>query len=81
MGSALSFVNGGSLGKCNKSDKPNLEVQIAEQVRHVCIQTAQEAFEDTSMNGVCREGALESAIKAMKSLDLDTVVKQLRKED
>ncbi|MEX2478036.1 MAG: acetyltransferase [Gracilimonas sp.] len=47
------------------------QLEIAEQIRTACIDTAKEGFLDASMSGLCSEGAMEAAISAMQSLDLE----------
>ena len=47
---------------------------IAEATRQACIQAALTAFEDASMNGLCCEGAWESAVGAMQGLDLREIL-------
>jgi hypothetical protein len=50
---------------------PTLDpTHIAEATRQACIQAALTAFEDASMNGLCCEGAWESAVGATQGLDL-----------
>ena len=51
--------------------------QAAELVRKECIKSAIEAYETASQNGVCHEGAWECAIDAMKSLELDDLLKSI----
>ena len=48
--------------------------RIAEATRQACIQAALTAFEDASMNGLCCEGAWESAVGAMQGLDLQNLL-------
>lgn len=49
--------------------------EIAEQVRSACIKAAREGFTDASISGLCSEGAMEAAISAMQTLNLDNIVK------
>ncbi|WP_249066545.1 acetyltransferase [Halalkalibaculum roseum] len=49
---------------------------IAEKVRAACIEAAREGFQDASMSGLCREGAIES----IKSLDLEYTIKNNSEE-
>lgn len=52
----------------------NKELQtgvLAEKIRAACIEAAKEGFMDASISGLCAEGAMEAAISAMQSLDLD----------
>jgi hypothetical protein len=50
---------------------------IAEHVRKACIGAAREAFMDASAEGLCSEGAMEAAVSAMQSLDLDNVLDRM----
>lgn len=47
---------------------------LARIVRQACIEAAKEGFKDASMSGLCAEGAIEAAIGAMQSLDLDSII-------
>ena len=44
--------------------------QLAEIVRQACIAAAIEGYEDASMRGLCREGAWEAAVSAIRRLDV-----------
>ncbi|MCH2451383.1 MAG: acetyltransferase [Gracilimonas sp.] len=58
------------------------QLKIAEQIRNACIKAAKEGFLDASMSGLCREGAMEAAISAIESLDVEQLVeKQKSKRD
>lgn len=46
----------------------------AEQVREACIAAAKAAYFDAAASGLCGEGALEAALGAMQSLDLDALL-------
>lgn len=50
--------------------------QIAEVVRAACVRAALEGYEQASMDGLCHEGAWEAAVDAIRSLDLNSVLKQ-----
>ncbi len=63
------------------SEPENRHLQIAREVRDACIKTVMEAHEDASMNGLCREGALESAIGAVQSLDLEAIIQKYQQQD
>ncbi len=57
------------------TDPPTLDqTHIAEAIRQACIQAALTAFEDASMDGLCCEGAWESAVGAMQGLDLPNLL-------
>lgn len=56
---------------------PDIEVQqLAQRVREACIQQAVQAFEDAGADGLCCQGAWESAVSAMQRLDLETLLRQ-----
>ena len=50
------------------------EQRIAEAVRRACIDASLEAYEDAQVRGLCREGAWEVAIEAVRSLDVAAVI-------
>ena len=50
--------------------------QLAEAVRQACIQAALAGYENASISGLCREGAWEAAISAIRMIDLDAVVRE-----
>lgn len=54
--------------------------ELAERIREACIKAAREGFMDASMSGLCTEGAIEAAISAMQSLDIEEVIKNKRME-
>ncbi len=45
----------------------------AEAVRTACLEAAISGYERAAISGLCREGAFEAAISAMRMLDLDTI--------
>lgn len=49
-------------------------LRIAVAVRHACVAAALEAYEDAQIRGLCREGAWEVAIEAVRSLDIAAVI-------
>ncbi len=50
------------------------QLAIAKTVQEACIQAAKEGFNDASMSGICSEGAIEAAIGAMQSMDVEAIV-------
>lgn len=54
---------------------------IAEAVRRACVDAALEAYEDAQIRGLCREGAWEVAIEAVRSLDVAAVIAAAEKKD
>lgn len=51
------------------------QIEVAKKVRTACIKAAQEGFRDASMSGLCMEGAIESAVGSMQSLNLENILK------
>lgn len=61
----------------NKDKNSKLqEIEIAKMVREACIRAAREGFKDASMSGLCTEGAMEAAVSAIQSLDLDKIIQR-----
>lgn len=58
----------------NNPSHHTINEEKAEQIRQACIKVAREGFMDASMSGLCAEGAIEAAISAIQSLDLDKVL-------
>ncbi len=54
---------------------------IAETVRRACLQAAQQAYERSAADGLCDEGALEVALDAIRSLDLNQILLTLKPQD
>lgn len=48
--------------------------KIAEAVRRACVDAALEAYEDAQVRGLCREGAWEVAVEAIRSLDVAALI-------
>ncbi len=53
-------------------------MRIAEAVRAACVQVAQQGYERAAADGLCDEGALEVALEAIRSLDIDQIVHELK---
>jgi len=51
-----------------------LELKMARAVQKACIEAANKAFEDASISGLCDEGALEAAIGAIQTLDIEALL-------
>lgn len=47
--------------------------QWAEATRVACKEAAQAAFEEALMVGLCQEGAIEAALCAIETVDVDAV--------
>ncbi|WP_240596619.1 acetyltransferase [Rhodohalobacter barkolensis] len=55
----------------------NIEIRkMADYIRDQCIEAARDGFRDASISGLCAEGAMEAAISAMQSLDVDKLIKE-----
>ena len=52
--------------------------RIAEAIRTACLQAAQQGFERAATDGLCDEGALEVALDAIRSLDLEKLLRELQ---
>lgn len=48
--------------------------KIAEAVRCACVEAALTAYEDAQVRGLCREGAWEAAIEAVRTLDIASLI-------
>ena len=51
-------------------------IQIAEAVRSACVRAAQQGYERAAADGLCDEGALEVALDAIRSLDLEQILRE-----
>lgn len=49
---------------------------LAEKVRAACIEAAGNGFRDAKMSGLCNDGAIEAAVGAIQSLDLEKIVQE-----
>ena len=56
---------------------PNRDRRIAEAVRAACVATAEASYERAAADGLCDEGAWEVAIDAMRSLDVEAIVREV----
>jgi hypothetical protein len=57
----------------------NRDRQVAAAVRAACLQAAQQGYERAAADGLCDEGALEVALDAIRSLDLDPILRELKR--
>lgn len=51
------------------------KMELAESIRKACVDAARDGFQDASMSGLCAEGAMEAAVSAIQSLDLEQIIK------
>lgn len=47
---------------------------LAEKVRDACIKAAVSGFEQARMDGLCEEGAVETAVSAIQNLNLEKLL-------
>jgi hypothetical protein len=59
-------------------DRAYRPAQIAETVRTACLQAAQQGYERAAADGLCDEGALEIALDAIRSLDLEQLLQEFK---
>jgi CII-binding regulator of phage lambda lysogenization HflD len=57
---------------------PQSSNRIAETIRAACVQAAQQGYERAAADGLCDEGALEVALDAIRSLDIESLLRELR---
>ena len=58
----------------NSKDDTRQKLELAEMVRRTCVEAAIEGYEHAGMSGLCREGAWEAAISAMRMVDLTALL-------
>lgn len=59
---------------CSAMEPRDERQWLAEQVRRLCLETMQRAYEEARMQGLCAEGAFEAAVSAVAMLDLQTLL-------
>jgi len=52
--------------------------ELVEAVRDACVRAVQNGYEAAAQSGLCPEGALEAAIDALRQLDVDAVIAELK---
>ena len=50
--------------------------EVAEKVRQACVQAAKAGFEQARIDGLCEEGAVETAVSAIQNLNLEELLKR-----
>lgn len=60
----------------DKSPIESVKLEIAEKVREACIEAAGNGFRDAKMSGLCNDGAIEAAVGAIQSLDLEKIIQE-----
>ncbi|RMH76292.1 MAG: acetyltransferase [Calditrichaeota bacterium] len=51
--------------------------RLARAVQQICVETALRAYEEAKMSGLCQEGAWELAVDAMRTVNLDEIVRRV----
>ena len=59
----------------------NEKRRLAEAIRAACVRAALEGYERAAISGLCHEGAWECAVDAIRTLNLETVIKTLPDDD
>ena len=54
----------------DSEDYVRRKLELAENVRRACVEAAIDGYERAAMSGLCREGAWEAGISAMRMVDL-----------
>jgi hypothetical protein len=49
---------------------------LAQAVREACLTAALRAYEDAGLSGLCHEGRWECAVDAIRTLDLQALVRR-----
>jgi len=49
---------------------------LAQAVREACLTAALQAYEDAGLSGLCHEGRWECAVDAIRTLDLQALVRR-----
>lgn len=50
--------------------------KLAERVREACVQAAKAGFEQARMDGLCEEGAVETAVSTIQNLNLEKLIRE-----
>ena len=59
-----------------QSDHLHLEQRqiLAKAVKKACLDAAKEGFTEASISGLCMDGAVEAALGAIDSVDIDDII-------
>ena len=64
----------------HQQETEDQHLRVAEAVGAACLAAAQESYEEANIRGLCHEGAWEDALGVVRTLDLQSVLTQLRQE-
>ena len=59
----------------NSEDYERQMLELAGNVRRACVEAAIDGYERAAMSGLCREGAWEAAVSAMRMVDLAALLR------
>ncbi len=62
----------------NEGEQTTERIRIAQAIRTACLKAAYAGYERAAADGLCDEGALEVALDAIRSLDLDKILRELK---
>lgn len=57
------------------------DLRLADAVRAACLRAALDAFEDASISGLCCTGAWECAVGAVRTLDLQDLLRAFERAE
>ena len=60
----------------NRIHSEKAQREVAEKVRQACVQAAKAGFEQARIDGLCEEGAVETAVSAIQNLNLEELLKR-----
>ncbi len=59
----------------NKPISDSEKRRIAEAMREACVNAALQGYEEAGISGLCEEGRLECAISAIRTVDVEAVIR------
>lgn len=51
--------------------------KLAGAVRDACVEAARRGYDEAAISGLCHEGAVECSVDAIRSLDIEAVIRAL----
>lgn len=60
----------------SQTDRYQAQHRLAEAVQRACLEAAQAGYEQAGWDGLCREGAWECALEAIRHLDVTAIVEK-----
>jgi hypothetical protein len=62
--------------KEEQPDDLSAQHRLAEAVQRACLEAARAGYEQAGWDGLCREGAWECALEAIRNLDVTLIVEK-----